>query len=111
MAAACWAVMVTGTVLSIGGAPCFTVFVARAVLSAPLRLILLLGTETSQKSVTLLKLLHFCDKADILTSSSPGFVCIAILPLMNSISWYDLLTRTGNRAEPKAHTLDRLKFG
>lgn len=44
MAAACWAEMVTGTVLSVGGAPCFTVFVARAVLSAPLRLILLVGT-------------------------------------------------------------------
>lgn len=45
MAAACWAEMVTGMVLSAGGAPCFTVFVARAVLSAPLRLILLVGTK------------------------------------------------------------------
>lgn len=44
MAAACWAGMVTGMLLSVGGAPCFTVFVARAVLSAPLRLILLVGT-------------------------------------------------------------------
>lgn len=44
VAAACWAEMVTGMALSVGGAPCFTVFVASAVLSAPLRLILLVGT-------------------------------------------------------------------
>lgn len=47
MAAACWAGIVTGMLFSVGGAPCFTVFVARAVLSAPLRLILLVGTEMS----------------------------------------------------------------
>lgn len=45
VAAACWAETVTGTVLSVGGAPCLTVLVARAVLSAPLRLILLVGTR------------------------------------------------------------------
>lgn len=45
VAAACWADMVTGMALSVGGAPCFTVFVASAVLSAPLRLILLVGTR------------------------------------------------------------------
>lgn len=55
VAAACWAEMVTGTVLSFGGAPCFTVFVARAVLSAPLRLILLVGTKTSIETDMTLK--------------------------------------------------------
>lgn len=50
MAAACWAEMVTGTVLSVGGAPCLTVLVASAVLSAPLRLILLVGTERNNNN-------------------------------------------------------------
>lgn len=49
--AACGAEMVTGVVLSVGGAPCLTVLVASAVLSAPLRLILLVGTGISTRSV------------------------------------------------------------
>ena len=47
-AAACWAGLVTGVVLSLGGAPCFTVLVARAVLSGPPRLILLVGTGDTE---------------------------------------------------------------
>lgn len=92
VAAACWAGMVTGTLLSLGGAPCFTVFVARAVLSAPQRLILLVGTETGKQSTF---------DAAFKKQSPAGFEARVRVAS---------LTRAGDGAESKAEALHRGNF-